>query len=83
MNVSFPLKKAKVFAGYSGVVRAITRRGEAEYWYFDSNKTSLYLKQDSAEPRLLSGGDMARTKPHYNRDAGNGTRRYGAWFLPV
>lgn len=60
-DVSFPLKKEKVFAG--------TRDGsgnsaedDAEYWYFDSSKTSLYLKQDSTEGYYLAG--KAQTKPH-------------------
>lgn len=39
-NVSFPLTKDKgVFNG--------NNEDSVEYWYFDSNKTTLYLKQDT------------------------------------
>lgn len=76
-DVSFPLKKEKVFAG--------TRDGsgnsaedDAEYWYFDSSKTSLYLKQDSTEGYYLAG--KGTDKASLNRDSGNGTNNEFGFF---
>ena len=79
-DVSFPLKKAKVFAGTQDG-SGNNAEGEAEYWYFDSNKTSLYLKQDSNDQSYYLAGN-GTNDASLNRDAGNAYERY-AWFLPV
>ena len=58
-DVSFPLKKEKVFANTpdNSGNNAIN---DAEYWYFDSNETSLYLKQDSALQGYYLAGEWHR-----------------------
>ena len=79
-NVSFPLKKAKVFAntqnnsGNSAV-------NDAEYWYFDSNETSLYLKQDSARQSYYLAGEGTDEASH-NRSYDNKTDGKGYGFFP-
>ena len=79
-NVSFPLKKAKVFAntqnnsGNSAV-------NDAEYWYFDSNETSLYLKQDSARQSYYLAGS-GTDKASRNRSYDNKTDGKGYGFFP-
>ena len=81
-NVSFPLKKEKVFAGTrddSGN-NAIN---DAEYWYFDSNETSLYLKQDSTEGYFLAGSGTKETSRNRGSDNGESNtpdKMYG--FFP-
>ena len=79
-DVSFPLKKAKVFAGTQDG-SGNNAEGEAEYWYFDSNKTSLYLKQDSNDQSYYLAGDGINEASH-NRDAGNKTDNMGYGFFP-
>ena len=79
-NVSFPLKKAKVFAktqdgsGNSAV-------NDAEYWYFDSNETSLYLKQDIARQSYYLAGNGTDEASH-NRSYDNQTNGKGYGFFP-
>ena len=79
-DVSFPLKKEKVFANTpnNSGNNAIN---DAEYWYFDSNETSLYLKQDSALQSYYlaeSGTDKASRNRSYN----NSTDGKGYGFFP-
>lgn len=76
-DVSFPLKQAKVFAGTRDD-SGNNAENDADYWYFDSNETSLYLKQDSTEGYYLAGNgtnDASR-----NRDAGNNTNGTHGFF---
>ena len=44
-DVAFPFKQSSVFNGTNGD----SKEGEAQYWYYDSNETSLYLKKDTSE----------------------------------
>lgn len=81
-DVSFPLRKEKVFANTqdNSGNNAIN---DAEYWYFDSNETSLYLKQDSTEGYYLAGDGT--NEASRNRGSDNGTnettnKKYG--FFP-
>ena len=69
-DVSFPLRKEKVFANTqdNSGNNAIN---DAEYWYFDSNETSLYLKQDSTEGYYLAGDGT--NEASRNRGSDNGT----------
>ena len=69
-DVSFPLKKEKVFAGTQDNSDG-NAENDAEYWYFDSNETSLYLKQDSTEGYYLEGDGIDNAS--LNRSPGNGT----------
>ena len=70
-NVSFPLKKEKVFAGTRDDSDN-NAENDADYWYFDSNETSLYLKQDSARQSYYLEGD-GTDKASHNRGPGNQT----------
>ena len=69
-DVSFPFRKEKVFANTqdNSGNNAIN---DAEYWYFDSNETSLYLKQDSTEGYYLAGDGT--NEASRNRGSDNGT----------
>ncbi len=70
-DVSFPLKKAKVFAETQDGSDN-NAENDAEYWYFDSNETSLYLKQDSNDQSYYLAGN-GKNEASHNRSPGNGT----------
>ena len=81
-DVSFPLKKEKVFANTqdNSGNNAIN---DAEYWYFDSNETSLYLKQDSTEGYYLAGNgtnEASRNRGSDNGKSETTNKKYG--FFP-
>ena len=44
-DVAFPFKQKSVFAGTNND----EKEKVAQYWYYDSNETPLYLKQDTSE----------------------------------
>ena len=46
-NVSFPFTKKKIFLDEPGV----------DYWWYDSSKTSLYLREDTSKKQLYLGND--------------------------
>ena len=48
-DVSFPLKKSCVFAKDPNNPADDDPEGKAEYWYYDSSKSSLYLKQNQTD----------------------------------
>ena len=48
-DVSFPLKKSCVFAQNPNNPADDDPEGKAEYWYYDSSKSSLYLKQNQTD----------------------------------
>ena len=48
-DVSFPLKKSCVFAKDPNHPADDDPEGKAEYWYYDSGKSSLYLKQSQTD----------------------------------
>lgn len=77
-DVAFPFKQSTVFAGTNNNDE---KESVAQYWYYDSNETSLYLKKDTNEKDgyyLDSSGDQSRSS---NLDTGNGhTGTYG--FFP-
>lgn len=73
-DVAFPFKQAPVFADPN---KANDPENAAQYWYFDSNETSLYLKQDGKDYYLEGSG----TDPHsLNRNSSNGETGHG--FFP-
>ena len=78
-DVSFPLKKAKVFAGTQDN-SGNKAEDEADYWYFDSSKTSLYLKQDSALQSYYLAGNGSTDKASLNRSPSNGTDNTHGFF---
>ena len=67
-NVSFPLKQKAVFADNPDN----PTDADAQYWYFDSNETSLYLQHDSARQSYYLAG-QGTNDASLNRDSGNGT----------
>lgn len=60
-DVSFPLKQKAVFAQDPNNPSDSDPEGKAEYWYYDSSKSSLYLKQNQADGKYYlespKGGD--------------------------
>lgn len=82
-DVSFPLKQKAVFAQDPNNKSANDPESKAEYWYYDSNETSLYLKQDSARQSYYLAGNGTKDDASLNRGADNSTNGKGVWFLPV
>lgn len=80
-DVSFPLKQKAVFAQDPNRPDDNDPEGKAKYWYYDSNETSLYLKQGSARQSYYLAGDGINEASH-NRDAGNKTDNMGYGFFP-
>ena len=80
-DVSFPLKQKAVFAQDPDSPADNDPEGKAKYWYYDSNETSLYLKQGSARQSYYLAGDGINEASH-NRDAGNKTDNMGYGFFP-
>ena len=74
-DVAFPFKQAAVFADQNN---ASDPENEAKYWYFDSNKTSLYLKQDGEDYYLEGDGTDNNS---LNRNASNDAKS-GFGFFP-
>ena len=63
-DVSFPLKKSCVFAQNPDHPADDDPEGKAEYWYYDSSKSSLYLKQNQADGKYyLESTTDASGKP--------------------
>lgn len=60
-NVSFPLKQKPVFATNPENPDPNEPEGKAQYWYYDSSKSSLYLKQNQTDGKYYlespKGGD--------------------------
>ena len=77
-DVAFPFKQKNVFAGTNN---NDDKERVAQYWYYDSNETPLYLKKDTNEKDgyyLDSSGDKSRSS---NLNTGsNPTGTYG--FFP-
>ena len=63
-DVSFPLKKSCVFAQNPNNPADDDPEGKAEYWYYDSGKSSLYLKQSQTDGKYyLESTTDASGKP--------------------
>ena len=74
-DVAFPFKQAPVFADQSNTSDP---ENAAQYWYFDSNETSLYLKQDGKDYYLEGNGQDQNS---LNRNASNDANS-GFGFFP-
>lgn len=77
-NVAFPFKQNNVFKGTNNNDE---KEGIAQYWYYDSNETSLYLKKDTNEKDgyyLDSSDDKSRSSNLDTMNKSTGT--YG--FFP-
>ena len=79
-DVAFPFTQSTVFKGTNNNDE---KESVAQYWYYDSNETSLYLKQDTSKGGgyyldSVTGDEKNRSR---NLDTGNGhTGTYG--FFP-
>ena len=73
-NVSFPFTKGAVFKKPGDTSDKETK---AEYWYYDSSESSLYLKQNKANSKYYlkstkdSSGNLTADIKSVNRSAGN------------
>lgn len=81
-DVSFPLKQKAVFAQDPNNKSANDPESKAEYWYYDSNETSLYLKQDIARQSYYLAGNGTKDDASLNRGADNSTNGKGYGFFP-
>ena len=81
-DVSFPLKQKPVFAQDPNNRSANDPESKAEYWYYDSNETSLYLKQDIARQSYYLAGNGTKDDASLNRGADNSTNGKGYGFFP-
>ena len=81
-DVSFPLKQKPVFAQNPDSPDDNDPESKAEYWYYDSNETSLYLKQDSAHQSYYLAGNGTKDDASLNRGADNSTNGKGYGFFP-
>lgn len=81
-DVSFPLKQKPVFAQNPDSPDDNDPESKAEYWYYDSNETSLYLKQDSARQSYYLAGNGTKDDASLNRGADNSTNGKGYGFVP-
>lgn len=77
-NVSFPFTKGAVFKNINDTSDKETN---AEYWYYDSSKSSLYLTQNKANRKYYlkstkdSSGNLTADIKSVNRDAGNNEKK--------
>lgn len=80
----FPSRSSKkaVFAQDPNNKSANDPESKAEYWYYDSNETSLYLKQDSARQSYYLAGNGTKDDASLNRSADNSTNGKGYGFFP-
>lgn len=81
-DVSFPLKQKPVFAQDPNNKSANDPESKAKYWYYDSNETSLYLKQDIARQSYYLAGNGTKDDASLNRGADNNTNGKGYGFFP-
>ena len=81
-DVSFPLKQKAVFAQDPNNKSANDPESKAKYWYYDSNETSLYLKQDIARQSYYLAGNGTKDDASLNRGADNNTNGKGYGFFP-
>ena len=83
-DVAFPFTKGTVFANQN---ETGNKEAKAEYWYYDSSKSSLYLTQDKDNSKLFlestknEKGELITDSKSENRVYNNGTNdTYG--FFP-
>lgn len=81
-DVSFPLKQKPVFAQDPNNRSSNDPESKAAYWYYDSNETSLYLKQDIARQSYYLAGNGTKDDASLNRGADNSTNGKGYGFFP-
>ena len=81
-NVSFPFTKDDVFKNTNDTN---DKEAKAEYWYYDSSKSSLYLKQDKGNSKYYlstkdSSGNLTTDGKSENREYDNDTNGTCGFF---
>jgi len=81
-NVSFPFTKDDVFKNTNDTN---DKEAKAEYWYYDSSKSSLYLKQDKGNSKYYlstkdSSGNLTTDGKSENREYDNNTNGTCGFF---
>ena len=81
-NVSFPFTKDAVFKNTNDTN---DKEAKAEYWYYDSSKSSLYLKQDKGNSKYYlstkdSSGNLTTDGKSENREYDNNTNGTCGFF---
>ena len=80
-DVAFPFTQGTVFEGTNGDAN----EANAQYWYFNSDERSLYLKQDEDDGSYYLEGDSQNYNSH-NKGSDNGdsdnNRDRGYGFFP-
>ena len=86
-DVSFPLKQKAVFAQDPNNPSDNDPESKAEYWYYDSSKSSLYLKQNQTDgkyylesPKGSDGNPTTDSKSQNISSPNNANGTYG--FFP-
>ena len=82
-NVSFPFTKDAVFKNTDDATD--DKEAKAEYWYYDSSKSSLYLKQDKGNSKYYlstkdSSGNLTTDGKSENREYDNNTNGTCGFF---
>ncbi|MCO7110974.1 hypothetical protein NIA69_20055 [Gemmiger formicilis] len=86
-NVSFPLKQKPVFATNPENPDPKEPEGKAQYWYYDSSKSSLYLKQNQTDGKYYlespKGGDGNPTTDSKSQNISSPNSANGTHGFPV
>ena len=86
-DVSFPLKQKAVFAQNPDSPDDNDPESKAEYWYYDSSKSSLYLKQNQTDGKYYlespKGGDGNPTTDSKSQNISSPNNTNGTYgFFP-
>ena len=86
-DVSFPLKQKAVFAQDPNNPSDNDPESKAEYWYYDSSKSSLYLKQNQTDGKYYlespKGGDGNPTTDSKSQNISSPNNTNGTYgFFP-
>ena len=86
-DVSFPLKQKAVFAQDPNNPSDNDPESKAEYWYYDSSKSSLYLKQNQTDGKYYlespKGGDGNPTTDSKSQNISSPNNANGTYgFFP-
>jgi len=86
-DVSFPLKQKAVFAQNPDSPDDNDPESKAEYWYYDSSKSSLYLKQNQTDGKYYlespKGGDGNPTTDSKSQNISSPNNANGTYgFFP-
>ena len=78
-DVAFPFKQRNIFKGTNGDAK----EDIAQYWYYDSNETSLYLKKDTNEKDGYYLDSVTGDEKNGSRNLNTGSSPTGTYgFFP-